>query len=263
MAQVVPAPPKPGGIHRPLSGTPPLHAREDGRKRRARRTVRAGAAGGGDVGKRELGRVLGERVMRKTVWRLPWNFPPRRQPHSGCGRVSMQRRGRSGWWGWGCGGVEPQRPPAKDADEGRGRPGAAPAPARMRRKLPRREERPATGGRGAAWPAPPRPRTARNRGTHRNRKQVSGGPGRGRSHGEPLPKVTLDRGLLQVLWHHWTEGPASPRPPDRPRRTSGARHAQRPPLGPAPITGWPDRPGVKGGDGRSLVPTSKPPHCAF
>lgn len=29
-AQVVPAPPKPGGTHRPLSGTPPLHAREDG-----------------------------------------------------------------------------------------------------------------------------------------------------------------------------------------------------------------------------------------
>lgn len=88
-AQVVPAPPKPGGTHRPLSGTPPLHAREDGRKRRARRTVRAGAAGGGDVGKRELGRVLGERVMRKTVWRLPWNFPPRQQPHSRCGRVSI------------------------------------------------------------------------------------------------------------------------------------------------------------------------------
>lgn len=100
-AQVVPAPPKPGGTHRPLSGTPPLHAREDGRQRRARRTVRAGAAGGGDVGKRELGRVLGERMMRKTVWRLPWDFPPRRQPHSGCGRVSMQRRGRSRWRGWG------------------------------------------------------------------------------------------------------------------------------------------------------------------
>lgn len=113
-AQVVPAPPKPGGTHRPLSGTPPLHAREDGRQRRARRTVRAGAAGGGDVGKRELGRVLGERMMRKTVWRLPWNFPPRPQPHSGCGRVSMQRRGRSRWRGWGCGGgwspsVRPRR----------------------------------------------------------------------------------------------------------------------------------------------------------
>lgn len=185
LAQVVPAPPKPGGTHRPLPQTPPEHAptsRPRGWLQAERRPVPSPGCSGGDVGRREPRRVLGAAAVENSL-AAPLEVPT--TPAAPLlGVIACPRRdvgaGVHGGGEW----TQPQRPPAKHKDDGQSRPRRGSQSGRKTQHWACSDadapEVTAAGGQAHSQRPrvlQPRPQTAGNRWIHRDSTLAGSGQG--------------------------------------------------------------------------------------